>query len=212
MTFGDGPGFIEHHCIYLPCDFQAGGIFYQDSLFRSLAYSYNQCRRSGQSQCAGTGNYEYGNLCQQSVCEAFRRCKQYPDDKRQNRYSYNDRYKDSCDFIYQLLDRRFTSLRILYHADNLCQHRVRSCLIRPETKSSFLIDSTCIYLFAGLLVYRYRFTAQHTFIYVRFADCHCSVYCYAFSRLDGNDIADTGFFNRNSPFARFGDDSDGFRL
>ena len=53
------------------------------------------------------------------MCEAFRRCKQYPDDKRQNRYSYNNRYKDSCDFIYQLLDRRFTSLRSLYHPDNL---------------------------------------------------------------------------------------------
>src|SRR5690606_37124320 len=122
--------------------FKTFRIFYQNPVFCSSSNSDHNRGWRRQSQCTGTGYYQYGNKSKKSVGGGIFASQYYPKNKRNDGKYYHHRHENTGLLIYQLLNRCFTSLSFLNHFYDLRQKGILPHLFRLETKAPFLVNGS----------------------------------------------------------------------
>ena len=212
MSFGQCSRLIQDYRIDLLSHLQAFGILNQDTILRSLSDTYHDSRRCSQSQSTRTSDNQYRNQSQHAMRKSVFRSQQNPCNQRHDRYRNDDRYKYSSNLIDQLLHGCLTSLRILYHADDLGKQGILSDFISHETECSFLINGSGKDFGSFLFADRKRFSAEHTLVHIGLSFTHHTVDRYAFPWFYDNRISLLDRCNRKNAFSFGSPYRNGFRL
>ena len=195
FSFGNGSGFVQRHGIHFLRQFQAFGIFYQYPVFGAFAHAHHNGRWRCQPQRTRTGDHQHRDESQQRVRERIVSAENQPNDKRKNRDSDNHRHENSGNFVHQFLHRRFASLRVLHHVDDVRQHRFLAHFIGAKPKTSLLVDGSGKHLFAFRFSHGHRFAAEHALVHKRIARNHRAVHGNFLARFYQHDIADRNVFD-----------------
>ncbi|MNE45280.1 hypothetical protein D3C80_1395570 [compost metagenome] len=123
--------------------------------------------RGRRCQPKGTraGNDEHGNRFFQCIGKLSGCPPEVPDKEGQNRYSDNNRYKNTGNNIGNPLDRRFGPLSFFHHPDDLRQGGIAAYLAGFNLQHSVLVNCGSNDRVTRLLLHRDALPCQHGFIH-----------------------------------------------
>lgn len=160
------------------------------SYTHSRTYS---CRRR-QSKCAGARNYEDSN----SRNEPLNRISCIsPHCEGHDRNNKHNRHKNTRHFIYEMLDRRFGRLCLLYQCNNMCKHSLlsrRGCL---HLDKAVRIHGSSDHTITHLFVRRQWLSCNHRLIQCTKSFYNHTIHRHFGSWLDMNNISHDHLLYRN---------------
>ena len=194
LSFGNGSGFVQHHCGHGPQRLQPFRGLDQNPVLRTLAGSHHDGHRCGKPQGAGAGDHQHRHARRQRLLGAVPG--QQPDGGGNQRDGHHHRNKNPGHAVCQLGDGRLGGGRFVHQADHLRQRRIFAHPGGAQRQRAGLVDGRGNDRIPRPLVGGNRLAGQRRFIDRRNAFHHHAVHRHRCAGPHQHQIADPDLLHR----------------
>ena len=171
---GQGTSLVNDHRINLVNLFEGSGVFDENVFLCSLADADHQGGRRGESHGTRTSDYQHGNSREDGLGQNVPTSDEEPKAEGEQTDDNDCRHEDQGYLIHDTLNGGFRTLGLLYHFNNMGEHRLLSYLLGSETESALLDDGASQNLVSCFLFNGNRFARNHTLINISRSFAHNS--------------------------------------
>ena len=175
--------------------FQGFGVFDQDAVSRGHPRASHDGRRCRQAQCTRTGNHQHRHRVDQGLFPIP--AVEHPTQQREQGQAQNNRHEHLTDLIDDALDRRFSRLRRLDHADDASQSGFAAHRGGLHQQQTFAIDGTTRHQRTHVFRHRQAFACDQGLVKMALPLGDDAVDRHAVAWAHNHDVANLHLLNPN---------------
>ena len=162
---GQGAGFVKHHHVDVLRGLQGVRVADQNAALRSHAGARDDGHGRGQTQGTGAGNHQHRHRMDQGHIGCS--TPPPPSQTRHHRNGQHGGHKHRRHLVHQALYGRFVGLRLLDHADDVGQHRVRARRRHPHHQTAIAVDAATRHPVLWPFAHRQRLAREQRLVGLR---------------------------------------------